>query len=123
VVYNGTGNSVTVSGLSSGKTYYFRVIEYNKNLVSGNNALCLLGNNAVNNLRLIPTFNFTGSGNWNTASNWKNNLVPRSILPVGSQILINPPTSGECVVNINQTVPAGASLIVTAGKKCGYQGV
>ena len=118
VVYNGTGNSVSVSGLTSGKTYYFRVMEYNKNLITGNNALYLLGNNAVNNLRVIPTYNFTGSGYWNTASNWENSLAPPSILPVGSQILVNPPTGGECVVNIYQTITAGASLIVTSGKKC-----
>ncbi|HVZ96348.1 MAG TPA: serine hydrolase [Chitinophagaceae bacterium] len=45
VVYNGTGNSVTVTGLTSGKKYYFRVVEYNKNGVTGNNALYLLGEN------------------------------------------------------------------------------
>lgn len=117
VVYNGTGNSAVISGLISGKTYYFRVVEYNKNTVTGNNALYLLGNNPVNNLRLIPTYNFTGSGNWNDASNWENNLVPPSVVPAGSQVLINPPTGGECVVNVNQTIPAGASLIVTEGKK------
>ncbi|MFT3934349.1 MAG: serine hydrolase [Chitinophagaceae bacterium] len=46
-VYNGTGNSVTVSGLTPGKTYNFRVIEYNKNATTGNNALYLLGGNAL----------------------------------------------------------------------------
>ena len=45
VVYNGTGSSVTVTGLTSGKTYFFRVVEYNKNSVTGNNALYLLGDN------------------------------------------------------------------------------
>ncbi len=29
VVYNDTGNSITVTGLSTGTTYYFKVIEYN----------------------------------------------------------------------------------------------
>lgn len=45
VVYNGTGNTVTVTGLASGKKYYFRVMEYNKNATTGDNALYLLGAN------------------------------------------------------------------------------
>ena len=45
IVYNGTGNSATITGLTSGKTYYFRVVEYNKNTTTGNNALYLLGDN------------------------------------------------------------------------------
>ena len=45
IVYNGTGNSVTVTGLTPGKKYYFRVVEYNNNSVTGNNSLYLLGSN------------------------------------------------------------------------------
>ena len=44
-VFNGTGNSVTVTGLNPGATYYFRTVEYNNNAVTGNNSLYLLGNN------------------------------------------------------------------------------
>jgi hypothetical protein len=52
VLYNGTGNSVTVTGLTPGVNYYFRVVEYNKNPVTGNNALYLLGNNPVTSIIL-----------------------------------------------------------------------
>lgn len=45
IIYNGTGNSVTMNGLSSGSEYAIRVYEYTKNTVNGNNALYLLGNN------------------------------------------------------------------------------
>lgn|GEM_PF-551511 len=45
VVYNGTENSVTVTGLTPGKTYYFRVLEYNKNATTGNYSLYLRGDN------------------------------------------------------------------------------
>lgn len=54
IVYNGTGSNVNVTGLQSGKTYYFRTIEYNKSSATGNNALYLLGGN--------PTANRTTSG-------------------------------------------------------------
>ena len=46
IVYNGTGNSVTVTGLDAGKQYYFSLIEYNNSTETGNNALYLLGGNA-----------------------------------------------------------------------------
>lgn len=47
IVYNGTGNSVNVTGLETGKNYYFRVIEYNNSAATGNNSLYLLGENPV----------------------------------------------------------------------------
>lgn len=47
VVYNGTGNSVKVTGLQTGKTYYFRVVEYNNSTATGNNSLYQLGGNPV----------------------------------------------------------------------------
>ncbi len=43
VVYNGSGNNVTVTGLDVSKTYAIRVYEYTKNSNNGNNALYLLG--------------------------------------------------------------------------------
>ena len=45
VVFNGTGNSVTVTGLTPGATYFFRTIEVSNNAVTGNNSLYLLGGN------------------------------------------------------------------------------
>jgi hypothetical protein len=46
VVYNGTGNSVTVTGLDNTKRYAIRVYDFKKNANNGNNALYLLGNPA-----------------------------------------------------------------------------
>ncbi len=44
VVYNGTGNSMTLQGLNEASDYAIRVYEYTKNAINGNNALYLLGN-------------------------------------------------------------------------------
>ncbi|MDC7994211.1 serine hydrolase [Altibacter sp. HG106] len=44
VVYEGTGESVTITGLDPTKLYALRVYEYTKNSNNGNNALYLLGN-------------------------------------------------------------------------------
>lgn len=46
VVYNGTDDSVTVTGLDPSALYAIRVYEYTKNSENGNNALYLLGNPA-----------------------------------------------------------------------------
>ncbi|MDC8002941.1 serine hydrolase [Aureisphaera galaxeae] len=46
VVYNGTGNTVNVTGLDPTKQYAIRVYELTKNANNGNNALYLLGNPA-----------------------------------------------------------------------------
>ena len=117
VAYNGTGNSTTVTGLTAGRKYYFRVIEYNKNSTTGNNALYLLGSNPVNNIRPGQTYSFTGNGNWNIASNWAGSLIPPATLPSGSHILIDPPIGGECVLNTSIIVSTGATLTVQSGKK------
>ncbi|MEO5892734.1 MAG: serine hydrolase domain-containing protein [Ferruginibacter sp.] len=117
IAYNGTGNSLTVTGLTAGKSYHFRVIEYNKNTVTGNNALYLLGNNPVSNVRAGITYYFTGNGNWNNTANWTNGLIPPAIVPSGQNIIVNPAAGGECILNINLTVSAGASLTVEPGKK------
>jgi len=44
IVYNGTGNSATITGLNPASTYYFRLFEYNKTTATGNNAIYKLCN-------------------------------------------------------------------------------
>ncbi|MGV3540010.1 MAG: serine hydrolase, partial [Rufibacter sp.] len=46
VAYNGTGNSVTITGLSPETAYTVKVYEYNQNSTTGNHALYLLGQSA-----------------------------------------------------------------------------
>lgn len=79
VVYNGSGNTVNVTGLEAGKNYYFRVVEFNNSTETGNNSLYVLGDNPVGMatpgavpVKLI-SFNGTYSDNaanlrWKTAN-------------------------------------------------------
>jgi len=62
-------------------------------------------------------YTFTGTGNWNIAANWSNNTIPPSSLPAGAEIIIDPVTNGECILNVPQTVLAGAKLTVLQNKK------
>lgn len=57
VVMNGTGNTVTVTGLSAGTTYYFKVFEYN-----GTTANCDESYQTAS----VTTYSFTTQSNCNT---------------------------------------------------------
>lgn len=63
------------------------------------------------------TFTFTGSGNWNVASNWLNNTMPPSTLPSCGEIIIDPPLGQECVLTGTQTIAPGGKIRVKANKK------
>ena len=62
-------------------------------------------------------YTFTGNGNWDVAANWSNNAIPPATLPVGAEIIIDPISNGACVLNIPQTVLAGAKVTVQPNKK------
>jgi GEVED domain len=62
------------------------------------------------------TYTFTGTGNWSQASNWSNNSIPPATLPASSSIVIDHEVGGQCVLNVPQTVAAGATLTVLTGK-------
>ena len=63
------------------------------------------------------TYTFTGSGNWNDADNWLNNLIPPAILGSDFQIVIAPGGRAECILNVPQTIAAGGTLLLLPGKK------
>ena len=117
VVYNGTGNTVTITGLQTGVKYVCRLIEYNENTATGNNSLYLLGSNPTITFSTGITYTFTGTGNWNSVLNWGSTGLPPATLPQGSAIIANPAGTGECILNVPQTLAKGASLVVNPGKK------
>ncbi|MDA3615905.1 hypothetical protein [Polluticaenibacter yanchengensis] len=55
---------------------------------------------------------FTGNGNWDISSNWLNKLMPPSPINSGEQIWITPVKNGHCILNREQVVNRGASVIV-----------
>jgi uncharacterized protein (TIGR02145 family) len=61
------------------------------------------------------SYTFLGNGNWTTASNWSNNVIPPSMLPAGSTINIRCANGDSCVLDILQTISAGAFFYVAVG--------
>lgn len=60
---------------------------------------------------------FVGNGNWDVAANWSNNQIPPASLPLMNEIIIDPESNGECVLNIPQTILPGGKFIVQSNKK------
>jgi glucose/arabinose dehydrogenase len=78
----------------------------------------------INNGRLLRiissgpvNYTFTGNGNWNIATNWVGNKIPPAVLPNNCKIIIRPAEGGECILNVQQTVPAGTEIIVENDKQ------
>jgi hypothetical protein len=103
-------NNIIVHG---GGTVYFFVSPY----FTGETGSYLLDMNITRTQAVISTYTFTGSGNWNVAANWANNNMPPNPLPAGKEIIVQPAGTGECILNVPQTISAGATLTVPAGKK------
>jgi hypothetical protein len=61
-------------------------------------------------------FEFTGSGNFSTSGNWLNSNKPGYNLPAGSEILINPISGGECILDVPLTIMLGAKLTIAPNK-------
>ena len=64
---------------------------------------------------------FTGTGNWNVASNWLNNIMPPASISAGEHIVIDP-ASGQCTLNIPYTLSSGGRITVMPTKTFAIQG-
>ena len=115
IVYNGTGSSATITGLTPSVNYTFRLIEYNKNTETGNNALYLLGNNPqasqVTSTPLpIRLTNFVADKkdavirlNWSTATeeNSSHFTVQRSINGIAFDNIGKVSAKGNSTISVN----------------------
>ena len=64
------------------------------------------------------TYTFNGTGNWTTAANWLEGVVPPSTLQSGDHVVIN----GSCILNVVVTANSGSSILVATGKSFFVQG-
>ncbi|MBC7382012.1 MAG: fibronectin type III domain-containing protein, partial [Bacteroidia bacterium] len=97
VMYTGTGNTITVTGLSASTIYYFAVYEYNDNGGISGVENYNVTSPAINNTATInTTYSYIGTGTsaWTTSSNWN---------PAG------PPSAGD-----NVAFDGGGTIVVTS---------
>jgi len=101
VVYDGTGTSGTVTGLTAGLTYYFQVFEYN---CPGTGNVyytpAAAGNPASQTAGAAPTtqataINFTAVGCTNMTINWTNGNGADRILVASTAAIAATPTNGS----------------------------
>ena len=69
VVYNGSGSSVSITGLTAATTYYVAIYEYNGTSVSTN----YLTSSSLSGIQASASTNFRSitTGNWNSTSTWE----------------------------------------------------
>ena len=106
VVYNGTGNSVTITGLNPGTTYYVAVYSFNG--ASGTENY-LTTSPATGNLTTANTdYRSVASGNWSSASTWEkyngSSWVPSTDFPTSS--------IGSITIQAGHTVALDISITV-----------
>lgn len=118
VVYNGTGTSVSVTGLSAGSTYYYSVYEYNTTGTCYKTA-GLSGNQLTIGTASTDYFRSLSSGNWNTAGTWQSSAdnstwITSTLVPTSSAVSITIQTAHT--VTINGTATASSITIAGTGK-------
>lgn len=99
--------------LFGGGTIYFKVSPY----FTGEIGTYLLDVNITREQVAITVYTFTGNGNWDNAANWLNGIKPPATIASGQEIIINPQSGGECILNVQQNIPAGAKLTVKPNAK------
>ncbi|HVM59820.1 MAG TPA: HYR domain-containing protein [Verrucomicrobiae bacterium] len=147
VVFAGSGNSVTVGGLSPSTVYYVAVYEFNG---FGGTENYLTTSPAINYQQTTPhvaatyTWNQTGSADWTTAANWTparttpatddvllfNNGANTTVSSVPAQTIGKLQVSGNTTVNLQAgavntlTIAAAAAdaLTVASGSQLNVNG-
>ena len=112
LVYNGTGTSVSVTGLSVNTAYHVKVFSFNG---SGGTENYLTTTPATNNqLTARKNIQSFQTGDWGTATTWVDNVAPglddNVTIAEGHSVNVN--SSKSCY---NITINAGGSLVSPAG--------
>jgi hypothetical protein len=115
VIYNGSSNSIALTGLSGSTTYYFKVFEYNCSSGSENYLTASPPSNSqATSANPTNTWTGTTSTAWATTTNWSLNALPGAcdniIIP---NVTNDPIVSGAISVN-SITIQNGGILQANA---------
>ena len=118
-VFNGTGSSVTITGLSRALNYYVKVYTYNGASGTENYLITSPASNYQMTLPGEISSNGTGGGDWSVAATWNGNVVPTqydNVTIVGNDVVnVNASTSsvGKCY---NLSIASTAKFWAPTGK-------
>ncbi|MES2849590.1 MAG: hypothetical protein V4685_11080, partial [Bacteroidota bacterium] len=101
-----TGNNVYMVRIAKKDSIIVNAEYYN------NSSYINLSQGAFGSVSTIKVYRFTGNGNWDNTNNWLNNIIPPSVLPYNSEIVISPAEGGVCILNVPQTISPGAKITV-----------
>ena len=109
------GDNTTSTNTNPSHTY-ISVGNYTFKLVATSNNGCIDSISA--NVRVLNcgTYTFIGNGDWNTASNWLNNLVPPTTIVNNMSVTINPAGAGQCYYIGTIYIQSGGVITVVSGK-------
>ncbi|MGE4287402.1 MAG: T9SS type A sorting domain-containing protein [Salinivirgaceae bacterium] len=116
VIYNGTGSSVTVSGLDGSSTYWFKVMEYNNSETYTLYHSADTTDNPIS-FATLGTATWVGTTtDWTTNTNWSPTAVPTSLQSViiSSGQSAYPELSSSHSVD-NMVIEAGATITIADG--------
>ncbi|MBE9466928.1 MAG: fibronectin type III domain-containing protein [Bacteroidetes bacterium] len=117
VVYNGSGNTVDVTGLTQNETYEFGVFEFNN---SGTSYAKYHNVTATGNPQTLATSGYTQwtgttSTSWEATENWSSSSVPTSGTDVVIKLATNKPVISSNSLCNNITIEPGAFLTINSG--------
>lgn len=114
VVYNGSSNSVALTGLSGSTTYYFKVFEYNCSGTENYLTTSPPSNSQATSASPTNTWKGTTSTAWTTTTNWSLNALPGACDNIVIPNVTNDPiVSGAISVN-SITIQNGGILQANA---------
>jgi len=102
-ISGGSTTSETISGLTQGTTYYYRVRAVKDAAISANSNTITVTTKTPN------SWNGTTSTSWNDAANWSANAVPTST----DNIIISTNTPNAALLDVDFTLSSGKSLTLS----------
>ena len=109
------GDNTTSTNVNPSHTF-LSVGNYQVKLVVTSNSGCMDSVSHSVSVNNCGTYTFIGNGDWLTASNWSNNLMPPTTIPNNMNVTITPIVNGQCYYIGTITLQAGGIITVSSGK-------
>lgn len=121
-VYNGTGTSIAVTGLSEFQNYYVRVYDYSLNSANNPNYITTEETNNPNYITAPSAQWNGGTSDWSVATNWYSGAVPTSSQAIVIPESTTPPTISSTESGASVTIEQGGALTIATNGSLSVSG-